>query len=76
MQPTTTLAQVQQWVKRQRQRFHTWLILIYHVINPDKNNLDDSDTYQPDFNAQMAWLSQSGITGERSTSAARILAQE
>lgn len=60
MQPTTTLAQFQGWVNK-AQADHTWLILIYHVINTDKNNMDPFDTYKPDFDAQMAWLSQSGV---------------
>jgi peptidoglycan/xylan/chitin deacetylase (PgdA/CDA1 family) len=64
MQPTTTLAQVQQWVNKANAD-HTWLILLYHVVNPDKNNMDAYDTYKPDFDAQMAWLAQSGVSVQR-----------
>jgi len=75
MQPTTTLAQVQQWVNKAKAD-HTWLILIYHVISTDQANMDAFDTYKPDFDAQMAWLAQSGITVERWDQArAEVLSQ-
>ncbi|HEX7963081.1 MAG TPA: polysaccharide deacetylase family protein [Candidatus Saccharimonadales bacterium] len=64
MMPTTTLAQVQQWVNKAKAD-HTWLILIYHVVATNKADMDEFDTYKPDFDAQMAWLAQSGITVER-----------
>jgi peptidoglycan/xylan/chitin deacetylase (PgdA/CDA1 family) len=64
MQATTTLAQVQGWVNKAKAD-RTWLILIYHVVNPTKADLEEFDTFKPDFDAQMAWLAQSGITVQR-----------
>jgi peptidoglycan/xylan/chitin deacetylase (PgdA/CDA1 family) len=66
MGPHTTLAQFQQWVNKAKAD-HTWLILIYHQITNDPALLTDEEfnTAQPDFNAQMSWLSTSGITVER-----------
>ena len=60
MAPTTTLAQFQGWINKAKAD-HTWLILIYHVINPNKATLDEFDTYKPDFDAQMQWLSTAGL---------------
>lgn len=62
MQSTTTLAQFQEWVSK-AQADHTWLILIYHVVGTQ--NLEQFDTQKPDFDAQMAWLAQSGVTVSR-----------
>ncbi|HSW99234.1 MAG TPA: polysaccharide deacetylase family protein [Candidatus Saccharimonadales bacterium] len=66
MGPSTTLAQFQGWVNKAKAD-HTWLILIYHVITNDPSELtpDEFNTAKPDFDAQMQWLSQSGITVER-----------
>jgi peptidoglycan/xylan/chitin deacetylase (PgdA/CDA1 family) len=60
MQSTTTLAQVQQWVNKAKAD-KTWLVLVYHVVGANKANLEQFDTYKPDFDAQMAWLKQSGV---------------
>ncbi len=62
MQTTTTLAQFQAWVNKAKAD-HTWLILIYHVV--DTGGLEQFDTYKPDFDTQMSWLAQSGVTVER-----------
>jgi peptidoglycan/xylan/chitin deacetylase (PgdA/CDA1 family) len=66
MGPSTTLAQVQGWVNKAKAD-HTWLILIYHVVTTNQAELtpDEFNTYKPDFDAQMQWLSQSGISVER-----------
>ncbi|HSX00236.1 MAG TPA: polysaccharide deacetylase family protein [Patescibacteria group bacterium] len=64
MQTTTTLAQVQSWVNKAKVD-HTWLVLVYHVIGTNKADLEQFDTYKPDFDTQMAWLAQNGITVER-----------
>lgn len=61
MQTTTTLAQFQSWVNKAKAD-HTWLILVYHVV--DSNDLTQFDTYKKDFDAQMQWLANSGVSIE------------
>jgi peptidoglycan/xylan/chitin deacetylase (PgdA/CDA1 family) len=59
---TTTLAEFQGWVNKAIAD-KTWLILLYHKV--DSSNIGPYDTYTTDFQAQMNWLSKSGITIKR-----------
>ncbi len=61
MQTSTTLAQFQSWVNKAKAD-KTWLILTYHVV--DNTDLTEFDTLKADFDAQMQWLAQSGVTVE------------
>jgi peptidoglycan/xylan/chitin deacetylase (PgdA/CDA1 family) len=77
MGPHTTQAQFQGWVNKAKAD-HTWLILIYHVVTNDPALLTDEEFNTPtaDFNTQMAWLAQSGVTVSRWDSAlAEVKAQ-
>ncbi|HKX73700.1 MAG TPA: polysaccharide deacetylase family protein [Candidatus Saccharimonadales bacterium] len=62
MTPSTTLAQFQAWVNKAKAD-RTWLVIVYHKV--DTANLEPYDTYKADFDAQMAWLAQSGISVQR-----------
>ena len=57
---TTTAAQVKAWVA-QAQATNTWLVLVYHQINPSTAT-GTYNTYPADFDAQMAAIKNSGVT--------------
>lgn len=59
MQLTTTLADFQMWVNKAKAD-KTWPVLVYHVV--DTAPTEQFDTHKADFDAQMQWLSTSGIT--------------
>jgi len=63
---TTTTAQVADWVK-QAQMTDTWLILVYHSVDPNVNSPIDGDIYNvtpTQLSAQLAAVKSSGITVE------------
>ncbi len=55
----TTLAEFQSWVD-QAKATNTWLVLVYHQINPDTAS-GTYNTYPADFNAQLNVIKNSGI---------------
>jgi peptidoglycan/xylan/chitin deacetylase (PgdA/CDA1 family) len=59
---TTTPAQVAAWVA-QAQKDKTWLVLVYHQVDPNPN-AGDYNTYPQDLDAELAGLKQSGVTVE------------
>jgi len=59
---TTTVAEVQAWLQ-QAAATNTWLILVYHQIDPSTAS-GDYNTYPSDFDAQMAAVKASGIAVE------------
>ncbi|MGD0284408.1 MAG: polysaccharide deacetylase family protein [Candidatus Saccharimonadales bacterium] len=59
---TTTLAQIQSWIA-EAQATNTWLILVYHQVDPD-SAAGEYNTYPSDFDAQMSAVKASGITVE------------
>jgi peptidoglycan/xylan/chitin deacetylase (PgdA/CDA1 family) len=65
MDPTTTLAQFQQWVNKAKAD-KTWLIIVYHQIYTPgvPVGLQSFDTHKVDFDNQMKWLSTAGVTVE------------
>ncbi len=63
---TTTTAQIADWVA-QAQATNTWLILVYHSVDPDVNSTIDGGIYNvtPDqLNDQLAAIKASGVTVE------------
>jgi peptidoglycan/xylan/chitin deacetylase (PgdA/CDA1 family) len=62
MDDTTTLAQVQGWIA-EAQATNTWLVLVYHEVNPD-SSAGLYNTYPADFDAQMSAIKNSGIAVE------------
>lgn len=60
MLSTTTLAQVQGWVN-QAKATNTWLILVYHQVDPSTAS-GDYNTYPSDLDAQLAAIKSSGVT--------------
>jgi peptidoglycan/xylan/chitin deacetylase (PgdA/CDA1 family) len=59
---TTTLADVQGWIA-EAQATDTWLILVYHQVDPS-SAAGLYNTYPADFDAQMSAVKSSGITVE------------
>jgi peptidoglycan/xylan/chitin deacetylase (PgdA/CDA1 family) len=59
---TTTLAQIQSWIAEAKTT-NTWLILVYHQVDPD-SAAGEYNTYPSDFDAQMSAVKSSGITVE------------
>ena len=59
---TTTLADVQSWIA-EAQATDTWLILVYHQIDPS-TTVGLYNTYPTDFDAQMSAVKNSGIAVE------------
>lgn len=59
---TTTLAEVQSWIDTAKAT-NTWLILVYHQIDPD-TAAGDYNTYPSDFDAQLAAIKASGVAVE------------
>lgn len=59
---TTTLAQVQAWLAEAKAT-NTWLILVYHQVDPSTAS-GDYNTYPADFDAQMAAIKASGMAVE------------
>ena len=59
---TTTIAEVQSWINEAKST-NTWLILVYHQINPD-TSAGDYNTYPSDFDAQLSAIKASGISVE------------
>jgi len=63
---TTTPAQVADWVA-QAQATNTWLVLVYHSVDPDTTSPIDGDTYNTtptQLSAELAGIKSSGITVE------------
>jgi peptidoglycan/xylan/chitin deacetylase (PgdA/CDA1 family) len=63
---TTTTAQVADWVA-QAQATKTWLVLVYHSIDPDLSNPVDSGIYNitpTQLDSQLAAVKSSGVTVE------------
>jgi peptidoglycan/xylan/chitin deacetylase (PgdA/CDA1 family) len=63
---TTTTAQVADWVK-QAQTTDTWLILVYHAVDPNNNSTVDGGEYNvtpTQLTAQLAAIKASGIKVE------------
>ena len=59
---TTTLAEVQSWIS-EAQATNTWLILVYHQIDPS-STAGLYNTYPSDFDAQMSAIKNSGVAVE------------
>ncbi|MGE5426107.1 MAG: polysaccharide deacetylase family protein [Bacillota bacterium] len=70
MKSNTTLEQFQAWVNEAKAD-KTWLILLYHVV--DNTGIGEYDTYKADFDKQMEWLANSGVTIQRMDNALREL---
>ena len=61
---STTLAQVQQWVT-EAQATNTWLILVYHQVDPTLNpSTEPYNTYPSDLDAQLSYIKSTGIAVE------------
>lgn len=61
---STTTAQIADWVK-QAQATKTWLVLVYHSVDPDVNNPVDSGIYNvtpTQLDAQLSAIKTSGIS--------------
>jgi hypothetical protein len=56
----TTVAQVQSYIDYAKAT-NTWLILVYHDINPDVTVDPGYDTTPADFDTEMAYLKASGV---------------
>ncbi len=59
---TTTLAEVKSWIA-QAQATNTWLVLVYHQIDPSAA-AGEYNTYPSDFDAQLAAIKASGVAVE------------
>jgi len=59
---TTTLPQVQSWIT-EAQQTNTWLVLVYHQIDPN-TSAGEYNTYPSDFNSQLSAIKSSGVTVE------------
>lgn len=58
MTNTTTVAQFNEWVQKAKHD-KTWLVIVYHRVGANPTQFESTPA---DFNAEMASLSQSGVT--------------
>jgi peptidoglycan/xylan/chitin deacetylase (PgdA/CDA1 family) len=56
----TTPAQVADWIK-QAQATNTWLVLVYHAVDPDSVTVGQYDVLPSQLDAQLAVIKNSGI---------------
>ena len=57
---TTTTAQIADWVNQAKTQ-HTWLVLVYHAVDPDVASAGTWDTTPSDLDAQFAAIASNGI---------------
>jgi peptidoglycan/xylan/chitin deacetylase (PgdA/CDA1 family) len=59
----TTTAQINDWVK-QAKATNTWLVLVYHAVDPDSQTVGQYDVLPASLDSQLSAIKASGITVE------------